>query len=185
MIKHFLPKKRKSQSWFILKAATWRACSPGPIQWILGAAFFLYCQGSSASPLMACGGSAAQSCLTLCNLMDGSPPGSSVHGIFQARILDFVAICSSRGSSRSRDQTRIFCISCTAGRLFTAEPPGKPHHNVETLFGSWFGRQTGFECVCMCVQMLINIYAFLCRETGMFLRQLVEKSSISGTFDSR
>ena len=37
--------------------------------------------------------------------MDYSPPGSSVHGIFQARILEWVAISSSRGSSRSRDQT--------------------------------------------------------------------------------
>ena len=41
----------------------------------------------------------AQSCLTLCNLMDCSPPGSSVHRIFQARILDWVAISSLRRSS--------------------------------------------------------------------------------------
>ena len=40
-----------------------------------------------------------QSCLTLCDPMDCSPPGSSVHGIFQARILELVAISSSRGSS--------------------------------------------------------------------------------------
>ena len=38
-------------------------------------------------------------CLTLCNPMDYSPPGSSVHGILQARILEWVAISSSRGSS--------------------------------------------------------------------------------------
>ena len=44
----------------------------------------------------------------LCNLMGCSPPGSSVHGIFQARILKWVAISSSRGSSWSRDQT---CVS--------------------------------------------------------------------------
>ena len=41
----------------------------------------------------------AQSCLTLCNTMDCSPPGSSVHGIFQARILEGVAMQSARGSS--------------------------------------------------------------------------------------
>ena len=41
----------------------------------------------------------AKSCLTLCNLVDCSPPGSSVHGISQARILEWVAISSSRGSS--------------------------------------------------------------------------------------
>ena len=46
-----------------------------------------------------------QSCLTLCNPMDCSPPGSSVHGILQARILEWVAIPSSTGSSQLRDQT--------------------------------------------------------------------------------
>ena len=53
-----------------------------------------------------------QSCLTLCNPMDCSPPGSSVHGILQARILKWVAISSSRGSSLSRDQTLISYVSC-------------------------------------------------------------------------
>ena len=46
---------------------------------------------------------AAQSCLTLCDSMDSSPSGSSVNGIFQARILGWVAISSSRGFSRPRD----------------------------------------------------------------------------------
>ena len=44
----------------------------------------------------------AQSCLTLCDPKDCSPPGSSVHGIFQARLLEWVAMPSSRGSSRLR-----------------------------------------------------------------------------------
>ena len=60
-----------------------------------------------------------QSCTILCNLMDCSPPGSSVHGILQARILEWVAIPFSRGSSQPRDRTCIFCI---VGRFFTAEP---------------------------------------------------------------
>ena len=47
-----------------------------------------------------------QSCPTLCDAMDCSPPGSSVHGIFQARILEWVAMPSSRGSSQPRDPTR-------------------------------------------------------------------------------
>ena len=47
----------------------------------------------------------AQSCPTLCNPMDCSTPGSSVHGILQARILERVAISHSRGSSQPRDQT--------------------------------------------------------------------------------
>ena len=45
-------------------------------------------------------------------LMDCSSPGSSVHGILQARILEWVAMPSSRGSSQPTDQTGIFCISC-------------------------------------------------------------------------
>ena len=53
-----------------------------------------------------------QSCPTLCDPMDCSPPGSSVHGISQARILEWVAISFSRGSSWHRDWTRTFCISC-------------------------------------------------------------------------
>ena len=57
---------------------------------------------------------AAQSCPTLCDPMDCSLPGSSVHGIFQARILECVAISFSRGSSRPRDQT---WVSHIAGRL--------------------------------------------------------------------
>ena len=57
-----------------------------------------------------------QLCLTLCDPMDCSPPGSSLLGIFQARILEWVAIFFSRGSSRPRDRT---CVSCISGRLFT------------------------------------------------------------------
>ena len=57
-----------------------------------------------------------QSCPTLCNSTDCSPPGSSVHGILQARILEWIAISFSRGSSQPSDQTQ---ISCIAGRFFT------------------------------------------------------------------
>ena len=54
--------------------------------------------------------------------MDCSPPGSSVHRILQARILEWVAMPSSRGSFQPRDPTHIFCIT---GRFFTPEPRGK------------------------------------------------------------
>ena len=57
-----------------------------------------------------------QLCPTLCNPMDCSLPGYSVHGIFQARILEWVAIPFSRESSKPRDQTQ---VSCMAGRFFT------------------------------------------------------------------
>jgi len=53
---------------------------------------------------------------TLCNPMDYSPPGSSVHGILQTRILEWVAVPFSRGFSRPRDRTQ---VSCIAGRFFT------------------------------------------------------------------
>ena len=55
--------------------------------------------------------SVAQLCLTLCDPIDCSPPSSYVHGIFQAGILEEVAISSSRGSSQPRDQTHISCIN--------------------------------------------------------------------------
>ena len=54
--------------------------------------------------------SVAKSCPTLCDPMDCSPPGSSVPGNFQAKILEWVAISSSRGSSWTRDQTLNYCI---------------------------------------------------------------------------
>ena len=60
-----------------------------------------------------------QWCPTLCDPMDCSPPGSSVHGDFQARILKWVAISFSRGSN-----PHLLQVSCTAGGFFTAEPPG-------------------------------------------------------------
>ena len=60
-----------------------------------------------------------QSCRTLCNPVDCSPPGSSVHGILQARILEGVAISFSRRSSHPMGQTCISHISCIAGRFFT------------------------------------------------------------------
>ena len=58
-----------------------------------------------------------QSCLTLCNPMDCTLPGSSVHGILRARILEWVAISFSRGSSQPRDWTYISWFSCI-GRQF-------------------------------------------------------------------
>ena len=59
---------------------------------------------------------AAQLCLTLCDSVDCSPPGSFVHVILQARMLEWVAVSFSRGSSQHRDQTQ---VSCNTGRFFT------------------------------------------------------------------
>ena len=59
----------------------------------------------------------AQSCLALCDAMDCSLPGSSVHEILHARIPEWVAISFSRGSSPPRDQTRVSCIYCIGRRV--------------------------------------------------------------------
>ena len=60
-----------------------------------------------------------QSCTTLCDPLDYSPPGSSVHEISQARILERSVMPFSRGSSWSRDQTHVSCVSCIASGFFT------------------------------------------------------------------
>ena len=62
-------------------------------------------------------------CLTLWDLMNHRSPASSIHGIFQARILEWVVISFSRGYSWSRDRSHIFRL---VGVFFTTEPPGKP-----------------------------------------------------------
>ena len=74
-----------------------------------------------------------KSYLTLCNLMDYILPGSSVHGISQARILEWVAITFFRGSFQPRDRTQ---VSCIAGVFFTTKPPGKPHR-YSFFWGEW------------------------------------------------
>ena len=64
----------------------------------------------------------AQWCPTLCDPMDCSLSGSSIHGIFQARVLEWIAISFSRGSSRPRNRTR---VSHIAGRRFTVRGQGR------------------------------------------------------------
>ena len=75
--------------------------------------FYLCCQSENE---------VAQSCPTLCDPMDCSLPGSSIHGIFQARILECIAISLSRESSRPRDRTQ---VSCIVGRHFTVSHQGE------------------------------------------------------------
>ena len=75
-----------------------------------------------------------QSCVTLCGPMDCSPPGFSVHGILQARVLEWVAMPSSRGSSQLRDLAQ---VSCIAGGFFTTEPPGKPLLSLSVSLSSF------------------------------------------------
>ena len=101
----------------------------------------------------------AQSCLTLCDPMDCSLPCSSIRGILQAKILEWVAISFSRRSSQPRDQTR---VSRIAGRRFTIWATGEAHwarwgrcqlprldlyprRNCNIIWMKWF------VCVCVCV----------------------------------
>ena len=73
---------------------------------------------SNASFLHACTcAKSLRSCPTLCDPPDCSPAGSSVHGILQARILERVAVPSSRGSSRPGDGTCISYVSCDGGQV--------------------------------------------------------------------
>ena len=67
-----------------------------------------------------------QSCLTLCDPMDCSPPGSSVHGTLQARLLEWVAMPSSRGSSWPRNKLRSLKSPALVGGLFILAPSWKP-----------------------------------------------------------
>ena len=91
---------------------------------------------SSTHPA-ACVCSVIQSSLTLCNPIDFSPPGTSVHGILQERILEWVAISFSRGSSRPRDQTH---ISCTGRQILyhwaTWEAPHSMHTPSKSAYGT-------------------------------------------------
>ena len=101
----------------------------------------------------------AQSCPTLCSPMDCSPPGSSVHGIFQARVLEQVAVFSSSGSFLPRDQTGVSCISCIGRRILyhsaTWEALTQNYSREKDNAAGTFKRkslegpsvwETGFEC---------------------------------------
>ena len=72
---------------------------------------FLFPQNKIGLVLLCC-----SSCLTVCDPVDCSPPGCSVHGVLQARILECVVVPASRGSSQPRDQTQ---VSSIAGVFFT------------------------------------------------------------------
>ena len=112
----------------------------------------------------------ARSCPTLCDPMDCSPPGSSVHGILQAGILESVAIPSSRGSSQFRDRTH---VSYVAGRLLS-EPPGSedmyenlpPRRELRLVCGMYLSREVcfltpyflyGFNFFVMRMYLCINV----------------------------
>ena len=102
-----------------------------------------------------------QSCLTLCSPMDCSLPGSSVHGILQARVLEWVASPFSRGPSRPKDRT---CISCI-GRFFTIWATREALHISNWLLN--FTRNTWFCVYKICSWKSIFTYSSFIK---MYLR---------------
>ena len=88
---------------------------------------------------MLVGGLVTKLCLTLAEC---SPPGSSVHGIFQARILEWTAISFSRGSSRPRNQTQ---VSCIAGRFLTNSLLIHQHCFLTLLLFKWLQLATHLQ----------------------------------------
>ena len=92
---------------------------------------------------------------SLCNSMDCSPPGSSVQGILQARILEWITIPFSRGSSQPRDQT---CVSGIVGKFFTLPPQLKNRLKKCFILLTWLLHRTQYihyillwKAVCMVV----------------------------------
>ena len=103
-----------------------------------------------------------QSYPTLCNPVDCSPPGSSAHGVLQARILEWVAISSSRGSSQPRDWTHVFCISYIGRWILTTLPPGKPRMTV------WFCNSTSGYILKSSENRALNRYLCIHVHTSVF-----------------
>ena len=104
-----------------------------------------------------------QSCPTLCDPMDSSQPGSTVHGIFQARILEWVEISSSRGSSWPMDWTPVSCL-------------------LHEQAGSWALAITWeiYTCVCIYIYIYLFIYLFL----YLYLLLVFSPSVVSDSFET-
>ena len=89
--------------------------------------------------------------------MDCSPPGSSVHRVFHARILEWVAISYSRASSQPRDQTRVKPVSLAsptlAGRFYTTVPSGKPN-NIHSSNDKKENRRHSWSVHCGCLGIM-------------------------------
>ena len=90
-----------------------------------------------------------------CNPVNCSLSGSSVHGIFLASILEWIAIFYSRASFPPRDWTQVSCVFCIGKRIFTTETPGKPISNLYTYTNlgnenekkeNWSGKRSSLPC---------------------------------------
>ena len=92
--------------------------------------------------------SKAQSCLTLCDPMDCSLPGSSVHGIFQAIVLEWIAISFSRGSSQPRNRTR---VSRIVDKRFTVWATREVQQSPHIIAVPWYHRLFNLHSFAMCM----------------------------------
>ena len=115
-------------------------------------------------------------------------PGSSAHGILQARVLEWVAILFSRRSSQPRHQTHISCISCFAGRFFTTKPLGKPTygalHSVEIqliLNKTWSSKMNPFFCLLIILTLSLQSWLLKHALAIFFLSYLVATTYISNS----
>ena len=109
-----------------------------------------------------------QSCPTLCDYMDSSPPVSSVHEIFQARIPDWIAIPFSTGSSQPRNWTR---VSYTAGRFFTIWATREAHFYIIGILTYYFCGSFQFfnlTYYCFNISYILKIYEALEDFASMF-----------------
>ena len=103
-----------------------------------------------------------QPCLTLCDPMACSLPRSSVQGILQARILEWVVISSSRGSSPPRDQALIPCVSWIAGWFLTCWATGEVHGMLDKLAWGlccWLTVEPDLELFSLCLPFSIHFTA--------------------------
>ena len=96
--------------------------------------------------------------------MDGSPPGSSIHEIPQARLLEWVAISFSRGYSQPRDQTHLSCISCIGRQVQIL-----PLRNIPLAFIKIFSVHKEVCGVCECK----NVYMYECACQIVYQRMCV------------
>jgi len=90
---------------------------------------------SEGQPAEGCCFFVTKSCPTLCDPMDGSPPGSSAHGILQTRILERVSISFSRESSQPRDRTFVPCIGSRQADSLPMSHLGSPKFTLESIKG--------------------------------------------------
>ena len=109
-------------------------------------------------------GLVAQSSLTLRDPTDCNPPGSSVPGIFQARILELLVISSFRASSWPKGQTSIFCISFTAGRFLTHWAIGE-ESEIQTV---WVTHPKSFYFLSMLSVIHTDYIALICSQLHRF-----------------